>query len=165
MRIYLIGFMGAGKTSIGKKLARKINFQFVDLDDLIEAESEQKITEIFEEKGENYFRKLEQKVLFKTLKLENVIIATGGGTPCFYENMAWINKNGKSIYLKLNAGILHSRLKSKMKHRPMLQNKKNLQNFIETKLQEREKFYELAHFTISMKEKNAFKKLVETIEI
>ncbi|NJN78937.1 MAG: shikimate kinase [Saprospiraceae bacterium] len=98
MNIYLIGFMGSGKSFIGKQLSEQLNFEFCDLDERIETAKNQSIASIFENKGETYFRKLESTILQKTANLKNTIIATGGGTACFFDNMEWMNENGKTIF-------------------------------------------------------------------
>ena len=108
--IFLIGFMGSGKTTWGRKLALRTDRTFIDLDDEIVAETGMPIPEYFTKHGEEAFRILESRVL-KQLPLEQpVVIATGGGTPCYFDNMAWMNKNGKTIYLCMPAKALWSRL-------------------------------------------------------
>ena len=87
MRIFLIGFMGCGKTTLGKKLARTLNYNFIDLDSYIENKTTEKITEIFDKKGEHYFRDLEKESLSEICKMDNMVLASGGGTPCFSDNM------------------------------------------------------------------------------
>ena len=101
MKIFLIGFMGAGKTTVGKKLAKKMNYTFTDTDQIIEKTYKTSISTLFENKGENKFREIERRTLL-SINGENQIVSTGGGTPCYLNNMKWIKKNGISIYLKLN---------------------------------------------------------------
>lgn len=134
--------MGSGKSTIGKKLANKLSYAFYDLDTEIEKQEGKTISEIFEQKGEEYFRMLESEAL-KTLSNENQVVALGGGTPCFNENIDFINQNGISIYLKYNSGILFSRLVNAKNQRPLLADKTDdeLKVFIEAKLTEREIFY------------------------
>jgi shikimate kinase len=98
-RIYLIGLPGSGKTTLGKELAAALNYSFLDLDDLIKTEHGS-IEEIFRIKGENYFRKIEREALILTLLKEKVVIACGGGTPCYFNNMDWMKWNGKTVYLR-----------------------------------------------------------------
>lgn len=150
MRIYLIGFIGSGKTFLGKELADNLKFQFIDLDKLLEKKKNKSISEIFELHGEWYFRQKEADCLRETLQSEKAVIATGGGTPCFHENMSWINKNGISFYLKLPIDILYNRLLPIKDNRPLLAHLQDdeLQKFIEKKLKERERFYLQAHHTI-----------------
>lgn len=149
--IFLLGFMGSGKSTLGKKLANKLNQPFFDLDVVIETKENKTITQLFEEKGEEYFRALEHQTL-KELISENsqFVLSLGGGTPCFKNNMQLINANGKSVYLKYNVGILHSRLVNAKTKRPLLQGKSDeeLKQFINEKLTEREIFYKQAQFII-----------------
>ncbi len=147
MRLYLIGFMGSGKSHVGKALAKKMQLQFVDLDDLIVSTANAPISSIFSEKGEEYFRQLEQRCLKETLHLQNTIVATGGGTPCFYDNMNWINQHGFSLFLDVAPSILIQRLEKEMEKRPLLAklSKEEMSRFIHQKLEDRRSFYERAH--------------------
>lgn len=146
MRIYLIGFMGSGKTFTGKQLAGKLGYSFLDLDDLIEKEADMDISAIFQEYGESYFRKLEQQVLKLTADRQEVVISTGGGTPCYFDNIGWMNEHGISIFLDTPPELLARRLLPERAHRPLLQayDEKTLPAFIQSKLQERMYFYEKA---------------------
>ena len=143
--------MGSGKSTLGKKLANKLNQPFFDLDVVIEEKENKTITQLFEEKGEEYFRELEHQTL-KELISENpqFVLSLGGGAPCFKNNMQLINANGKSVYLKYNAGILYSRLVNAKAKRPLLQGKSDeeLKQFISEKLTEREIFYNKAQFIV-----------------
>jgi shikimate kinase len=143
MKIFLIGFMGSGKTTLGRKLASKMGYEFIDLDHKLEQQVELSIAEYFSFFGEDAFRKLESEVLKKTLYPENVIISTGGGLPCYFDNMDWMAANGKVIYIKLSPKTLADRLESGKEERPLLQDKHGdeLIAFIEQKLAEREPFY------------------------
>jgi shikimate kinase len=142
MNVYLTGFMGCGKTTLGKKLARKMNYTFFDLDSLIIKKLGKSIKEIFDQEGEEYFRKMEKEVLTETLNLKNAVIATGGGTPCFFDNILMINSNAISVYLEMDSKSLFHRLKD-TSERPLLMNmdENELIDFISKKLKEREKFY------------------------
>jgi shikimate kinase len=143
MRIYLVGFMGSGKTAVGKKLALRLNYNFADLDKKIESIYKLSIPDIFSKYDEHTFRQLEHEVLKQTLELSNTVIATGGGTPCFYNNMELILQNGISVYLKLHPHSLALRLLKSHQKRPLILNKKpeDLEQFITDKLSEREPFY------------------------
>jgi len=143
MRIYLVGFMGSGKSSLGKRLAKRLDFPFIDLDDEMEQLSGKSIPEIFEQQGELQFRRLESETLRKTVEYSSAVVATGGGTPCYFDNMEFINRNGISVYLRLTPQSLAWRLENTHKKRPLLRNCKgeNLLHYIESKLQEREQFY------------------------
>jgi shikimate kinase len=142
-RVYLIGFMGCGKTSWGKKLAAGLGYNFIDLDHVLEAQVGSTIAEYFASHGEEAFRKLESEVLKQTDYPENVIVSTGGGLPCFFDNMDWMNQHGQTLYIQLSPKGLASRLENAKTPRPVLQGKKGeeLVAFIEHKLAEREGFY------------------------
>src|SRR5690349_8405249 len=106
MKIFLIGFMGCGKSTMGKKLAVKLGYDFIDLDHQIEKNLGTTITAYFAENGEEAFRKLESETLKNFDYPSNSIIATGGGAPCFFDNMDWMNANGLSIYIEMPAAAL-----------------------------------------------------------
>jgi len=136
--------MGSGKTTLGRKLANKLGYAFFDLDELIEEQEKLSISEIFSKQGENYFRTVEQKILNdKLVTNQPLVLSVGGGTPCFFDNMEFINKQATSIYLKYNAGMLYSRLSSAKAKRPLLTEKSDeeLKDFIKKTLSEREGFY------------------------
>ena len=119
MKIFLIGFMGSGKTTLGRKLASKMGYEFIDLDHKLEQQVELSIAEYFSFFGEDAFRKLESTVLKKTPYPENVIISTGGGLPCYFDNMDWMKANGKVVYIKLSPKTLADRLESGKEERPL----------------------------------------------
>lgn len=154
MRIFLIGFMGCGKTSVGKKLAEKTGYDFYDLDDEIENFTGKSITKIFETDGEQSFREYESKALLNLSKKEKAVIATGGGTPCFADNMKIIKESGISIYLQTSPETLANRLNQIKQTRPLIasKEKKELDLFVSKKLFEREPYYIKADYII--KEKN-----------
>lgn len=148
--IFLIGYMGSGKTTLAKKLASKLELPFIDTDDEIVKEIGMSITEYFQLHGEEKFRELERKQLLKTAQ-QNAIVSTGGGSPCFFDNMQWMNENGISVYLQMSPKSLFDRLsQSKLNKRPILIGKteEELFNFITEKLTEREPFYQQAHLII-----------------
>lgn len=161
-----MGFMGSGKTSLGKKLAPKLSLEFIDLDKFIEDQEAESIVDIFSLHGEGYFRKKEKKILNLLLKKNNIVIAAGGGTPCFFDNMMLIKEKAVSIYLKVTLAELYKRLSvSKLlKQRPLLQNltSRELKQFIKKTLQLREKFYFQANHVIRVGEKKP-KELVREI--
>lgn len=149
-RIFLIGFMGSGKSTIGKIMKRDKGWDFIDLDDYFEAHYKTTIKQYFADYGEEAFRKSEQEILNEVIKEENVIIATGGGTPCFFDNMEVMNANGLTIYIKLSPEALAKRLSGPQQVRPLVAGKTNdeLQNYIEEKLSEREPFYKKAKVVV-----------------
>ena len=149
--------MGSGKTAMGKLLARNLHLEFIDLDAYLEGKYHKTIAQIFAESGENYFRELERICLHETGEFENVVISTGGGAPCFFDNMDFMNQNGDTIYLKLNPEHLAERLKaSKAGVRPLIAEKKDdeLIQFIKDGLSKREIFYNRAKCIISGSDKS-----------
>jgi len=153
MIVFLIGFMGCGKTTLGKKLARKLNYSFVDLDELIEKEVGCSISKIFQNEGEEAFREKEKNTLHTLTKKQNLVVSTGGGTPCFFNNLEFMNRSGITIYLKMTEGLLLSRLMQSENKRPLLKNKteKELKNYISELLAKREPYYTMATKTIEVK--------------
>ena len=168
--IVLIGFMGAGKTEVGKILAKNKGFNFIDLDCLIEAQEGMNITEIFKQKGESYFRNLETEILkkidkyksdiykiivkYKTInskeiknEVKNWVISTGGGMPAFNENLKLIKDIGTTLSLKADARTIYERIKSET-HRPVLGGSGFTEETVAEKIKEREKFYEQADIVI-----------------
>lgn len=150
MRIFLIGYMGSGKSMVGKELAQKLNLHFIDMDDYIEERNCKSIPQIFADDGEEGFRKMEQKALHELSEFENVVIATGGGAPCFFDNMEVIKHSGRSIYLKATARIIAERLIESKVERPLIKGKteQELILFIDQTLNKREKWYEQADVII-----------------
>jgi len=147
-KIFLIGYMGSGKTTIGKLLAKRLNLSFIDLDLFIENRYRKSIGEIFTEKGETDFREIERKALCEVSQFENLIISTGGGTPCFFNNMNVMNEAGTSIYLKVGIDELAKRLSCCKEKRPLIKNKspEELKEFIHVNLEKREIFYNQASY-------------------
>jgi len=143
MRIYLVGYMASGKTWLGQELALANGLEFVDIDDLFENRYRITISDFFDKYGEELFRKLEHEILEGTLEFDNVVIATGGGTPCFYNNMDSILSFGKSVYLRMDLTELINRIQTIKKKRPLLMNLESsgLKDFVRDQLQEREQFY------------------------
>lgn len=150
MTVFLVGFMGSGKSFVGKKLAAAHQLNFLDLDDYIlqayfGADTEGGgINQIFDEKGETFFREFERKCLLEVLNMPDTVIATGGGAPCFFDNMDLMNTAGTTIFLDVEIPILVQRLENEADKRPLLRGV-HLPEFIEKKMRERRVFYEKAH--------------------
>jgi shikimate kinase len=152
MIISLVGYMGCGKSHISKILSEKINFKLIDLDKEISRRNKLTIPEIFEKKGEIYFRKLERETLEEILATEeNLILSLGGGTPVYYNNMEIINNNSKSIFLKASIGTLTERLSKQKEKRPIIANisDENLPEFIAKHLFERNEYYNKAMISVN----------------
>ena len=163
-KIFLIGMMGAGKTYWAQKMAKWNKCVGYDLDALIEMNEEKTIAEIFEEEGEEYFRKVEAKILRWFKEKKKFIIATGGGTPCFQENMSWMKKEGLVIWLDPSLEVLVNRLSLEKQQRPLIAslNDNEIAAFIENKLVERHSYYAQAHYRINVDSMNeaSMKKLI-----
>ena len=143
--------MGSGKSTLGKKLAQKLNRAFFDLDAEVEKQEGSTVQELFNTKGENHFRETEHKLLKQLLNHPaKYVMALGGGTPCFYNNMELINKSGTSIYIKYNSGILASRLCNAKADRPLVKgkNEEELRSFIDQLLFERESYYNQCNIVV-----------------
>lgn len=165
MKIFLIGMMGSGKSYWSKLLAKKLKTGGYDLDFLIESHEERTISEIFEEEGEDYFRKTESKILRWFGEKKSFVLATGGGTPCFADNMEWMNKQGITIWIDEPVEILVERLIPEKAHRPIIRDlsDKELFDFLVNKRKERVAFYGLAKHQLSgglITEAN-FKKIIQ----
>ena len=150
-RIFLIGYMGAGKTTLGKALAQEMGLQFIDLDDFIIGRQHKTIREIFAEVGEDGFRKIERKALEEVAAFENVVISLGGGTPCFFDNMEVVRRAGRSVYLKPDEEVLLQRLIHGKHKRPLLADKDDdeILAFIREQLAWREPYYLQAEMTFN----------------
>lgn len=145
-RIFLVGFMGAGKTTIGKELAKKLKFKFVDLDDLVQSSTKKSISTIFEKEGEIAFRIHEQQALLKLADINNLVIATGGGCATYENNMSWMNEHGYTIYLYAHPGVLFHRLAKNKDGRPLIENLSDLElmKFIDETIEIRHVYYNQA---------------------
>ena len=155
MRIYLIGFMGSGKSHWGRLLSSKLTLPFFDLDKQIMDEEKKSIAEIFEEKGEEYFRMLEKEALYiLTESHESFVMACGGGTPCYFNNIDYMNNNGTTVWLNTRLDVLFNRLLQEKEARPLLTDLSDaqLKQFILKKFSERRIYYEQASLVIEESE-------------
>ena len=151
MRIYLIGYMYSGKTTVGHQLARQLGYDFVDLDQLFEAKYKTSIPIFFQRYGEAAFRQLERQMLHSTADLDNAVISTGGGTPCHFDNMQWILQHGTSVYLDTTLDTILFRAANSRKQRPILADKTDEERrlFISQQLSQRSPYYAQANITFS----------------
>lgn len=161
MKIFLLGYMGSGKSHIGKLLSDKLGYDFLDMDNQIEDKEGKSISEIFDKKGEVYFRRLERRILEELIRRdEPAVVSLGGGTPCYGDNMELIKNaaNITSFYLKLNIGNLTNRLDREKEHRPMishLDDKEKLEEFIRKHLFERGFYYNQSDFVVTCDDRSA----------
>ena len=142
-RILLIGFMAAGKTTLGKALARDLGLQFIDLDHYIENRYCCTVAQLFAERGEEEFRQIERKMLHEVAEFEDVIISTGGGTPCFFDNMDYMNGQGITVFLEASVDVIYTRLTIARTQRPLVANKTadELRQYITDMLERRAPYY------------------------
>ena len=157
MKIFLIGFMGSGKTHWGKQLSSKLGLPFYDLDTVIVEKEHRTVAEIFEESGEEYFRYQEKEMLEAiSAEKESFILSCGGGTPCFFNNIEFMKKNGKVIWLNTSVDILKQRLLKERQTRPLISevNDEELRRYIVKKLSERRMYYQQADVTVSEENTN-----------
>ena len=142
-RILLIGFMAAGKTTLGKALARDLGLQFVDLDHYIENRYHCTVSQLFADRGEEEFRQIERKMLHEVAEFEDVIISTGGGTPCFFDNMDYMNGQGITVFLEASVDVIYTRLTIARTQRPLVANKTadELRQYITDMLERRAPYY------------------------
>lgn len=165
-RIIIVGYMGSGKTTVGKALSREMGLPFYDLDWYIESRMRKTVKQIFDEVGEEGFRRIERSMLHEVAEFENVIISCGGGTPCFFDNMDYINQQGETVYLKCTPKVLHSHLKMGKTVRPLLLNKTSdeVDAFIKEQLERREPFYKKAKHTLDVSLMDNLEQIKVTVE-
>lgn len=151
MKVFLLGFMGTGKTYWGRLWATQQNLRFFDLDSQIEKHAGLTIPQIFEQFGETHFRQEERERLRSFESEDDLILSTGGGTPCFYDNMKWMNENGLTIYLDTPLPVLKNRLIKEKMHRPLIQklDEQDIEDFIQNSIKKREVYYRQAHIILS----------------
>ena len=164
--ITLVGYMCVGKTTVGRAIARKLGISFYDLDWYIEERFHTRIPDIFRERGEAAFRDMERRMLHEAAEFEDIVLSAGGGTPCFFDNMSYLNRQGQTIYLKAQPEVLYSHLKMGKVVRPLLLNKTpdQVRAFIKQQLAQREKYYSQAHHTIDVSLLDNREKIKITVE-
>ena len=165
-RIILIGYMGAGKTTIGKALSKELGLPFYDLDWYIEGRRHKTISQLFSELGEEGFRKIEYNMLHELAEFEDVIISCGGGTPCFFDNIDYMNQQGQVIYLRCEPEVLQKHLMMGKTERPLLKDKspEQLIDYITEHLKEREPYYNKARYTLDVSLMDNYEKIKITID-
>ena len=142
IRIIIIGYMGAGKTTVGRALSRELGIPFYDLDWYIESRMRKTVKQLFDERGEEGFRRIERNMLHEVAEFENVIVSCGGGTPCFFDNMEYMNQQGQTVYLQASPEVLYGHLLMGKSVRPLLLGKtrEELLVFIKEQLKQREPY-------------------------
>ncbi len=166
-RIILIGYMGAGKTTVGRQLALDLGLQFYDLDWYIEMRYHTTVARIFAEKGEQGFRELERNMLHEAAEFEDVVLSCGGGTPCFFDNMEYMNSLADTVYLKCAPEVLAQHLKMGKVERPLIKGKTDdeLLQYIRESLDKREPFYSKAKHTLDVSLLDNYEKIKTTIKL
>ncbi|MBP5360045.1 MAG: shikimate kinase [Bacteroidaceae bacterium] len=164
--IILLGYMGAGKTSVGKAMARKLGLAFYDLDFFIEERFRRKVADIFAERGEEGFRKIEYNMLHELAEFEDIVLAVGGGTPCFFDNMDYLNSKGITVFMNASPEIVVRHLKISHTVRPLLQQKQGqeLIDHIRRHMEERMPYYLKAQYNINVDMLDSFEKIDQLVE-
>ena len=165
-RIILIGYMGAGKTTVGKQLAHDLGLMFYDLDWYITSRMHRTVAQIFEESGEEGFRKMEHNMLHEVAEFENVVLSCGGGTPCFFDNMDYLNQQGETVYLEATPEVLYAHLKMGKTVRPLLLNKtpEEVEAFVKEQLAQREPYYLKAKHVLDVNLLDSYDKIQTSVK-
>lgn len=158
--------MGAGKTTVGKALSRELGIPFYDLDWYIESRMRKTVPQLFAERGEEGFRKIEYNMLHEVAEFEDVVISCGGGTPCFFDNIDYLNGQGQVVYLKASPEVLYKHLMMGKTERPLLKGKSSeeLITFIREQLDKREAFYSKAQYVLDVDLMDDYEKIKITVE-
>lgn len=167
-RIILVGYMGSGKTTVGRQLAKVLDLQFYDLDWYIEMRFRKRVSQIFAEKGEEGFRDMERRMLHEVAEFENIVLSCGGGTPCFFDNMTYMNSLvGDTVYLRCDPQVLAKHLRMGRTERPLIKGKNplELEQYIRDSLNEREPFYSKAKHTLDVSLMDNYEKISITIDM
>ena len=164
-RIILVGYMGSGKTTVGKALSKATGMMFYDLDWYIESRMRKSVSQIFAERGEEGFRKIEYNMLHEVAEFEDVIISCGGGTPCFFDNMDYLNQQGDVVYLKATPETLYKHLLMAKMEPPLLKGKSSeeLIAYITEHLKERSQFYEKARHILDVNVLDEYDKIQSSV--
>ncbi len=159
MKIFLVGFMGAGKTTAGRELARRLEMPFFDLDELVETSEGTSVKDIFSGKGEPYFRRREREVLRATRPIARGVIATGGGTFTFEDNIQFIKSEGISVYLAASLQLVTSRVGTRMEDRPLFRDEVATRDLYQYRL----KYYKMSDITLEIRESETVGEVVERL--
>lgn len=165
--IILVGYMGSGKTTVGRQLARSLGRTFYDLDWYIEMRYRRTVAQIFAERGEDGFREMERNMLHEAAEFEDIVLSCGGGTPCFFDNMAYMNSIGETVYLKAEPEVLAQHLRMGKVERPLIKGKspEELLDYIRTSLEAREPFYSQAQHTLDVSLLDNYDKIQTSVEL
>ena len=165
-RIIIVGYMGAGKTTVGKALAKELGMQFYDLDWYIEGRMRKTVPQLFAERGEDGFREIERRLLHEAAEFEDVVLSCGGGTPCFFDNMKYMNSQGDTVYLKASPEVLCAHLKMGKTRRPLLEgkDKDELLAFVTEQLAHREDYYTKAKHVLNVDLLDNYEKIKVSVE-
>ena len=166
-RVFLIGYMGSGKTTLGRAFAKATGLSFIDLDWYIEERAHRTVSQLFTEEGEDGFRRIERRMLHEVSEFEDVVIACGGGTPCFYDNMDYMMETGITVYLDASQDILFRRLKVASANRPLLKEKTDteLREFIAEGVESRMKWYSKATLRMDACRLESRHQIAESVEL
>ena len=167
LRIILVGYMGSGKTTVGKALAEALGLSFYDLDWCVESRYHRTVPQLFAERGEEGFRELERRLLHEVAEFEDIVLACGGGTPCFFDNMDFITSQAQTVYLKATPETLAMHLRMGNVERPLIKGKtpEQLTDYIRESLAQREPFYSRAHHTLCVDLLENFSKIKITVQL
>ena len=165
-RVFLVGYMGAGKTTVGKELAKLAGLSFIDLDYYIEGSYHKAVSQIFAERGEEAFREIERNMLHEVAEFEDVLISTGGGAPCFFDNMEYMNEHGQTVFLDVHPDVLFRRLRVATQQRPILQGKtdEELRIFIIEALEKRAPHYGKARYRFDAGQLESRRQIADSVQ-
>ena len=165
--IILIGYMGSGKTTVGRQLALSLGVTFYDLDWYIEMRYHRTVAQIFAERGEDGFREIERNMLHEAAEFQDIVLSCGGGTPCFFDNMEYMNSLAETVYLKASPEVLAMHLRMGKGKRPLLEGKspEDLENYVAEMLVTREPFYSKAKYTLDVSLLDNFAKIQESVQL
>lgn len=166
-RIILVGYMGSGKTTVGRQLAMALGLSFYDLDWYIEMRYHRTVAQIFAERGEEGFREIERNMLHEVAEFEDIVLSCGGGTPCFYDNMDYMNSLGDTVYLQATPEVLSMHLKMGKVERPLIKGKseEELIQYIKESLKTREPFYSKAKHTLDVSLLDNYEKIKISVQL